>query len=528
MLKKVLLCAALSVVGCGEGGGANDGAGGSSSSSGAGSGAHRPDPPTVDSPYKPGDCGLDEPAFCEDFEKPHPGGRGGEIDERRFAFSRYNEKRDAASSLGMRDGVVVHAWSNPDGPPTMCGELFEDIVPPHDVRVCQGQLNEVFNSTILPINSFMIRQLFDFTDRTGTIAFDVDAKRNDGWDGHGWWLEMWLTEDPEPIPYHGAPTIGSYPRNGIGFQIAPDLGSFDALAYNSVSRVVIVKDNRIVHDGFFDEIAPDEFGEASGSFRVKDTHLNRFQVKISKDHIEVSVSDYDTPDKLAWKARSSHIDLPFTKGYVHFQHVHYNASKTPNCDCDDGTGEDCGLTACWSDPPPDGPELCCWANPDGIYASPSQAYRWDNLGFDGPTYPMLRGYDAEDPVEDASYEADGMTYHAVSLGFQLHQAGESVTRRIEVFDVDPSDALWATFNFSYAAWPGLVLRYRFNGNAWHEFQVPDAFRQEEDEMEMQLLRAFSVAVPVEELVSGTNTLDVTDADTGTWIGNIDITIQPSR
>jgi hypothetical protein len=503
----------------------SEGSGGNGSS---GTGGHRPKPDPIESPYEPGSCGLDKPAFCDDFEVAHPGGRSGELDERRWAFSRNAFGRNAASSYGDRDGVPVKQWSNPDGPPTMCGSEFTNLLPPDDVRVCAGQLNEVIGPEGLPINSFMARQLFDFTGRTGTIVFDVDAKRNDGWDGHGWWLEMWLTEDPEPIPYHGAPTVGSYPRNGIGFQIAPDLNAFDDLGRNAVTRFVLVKNHRIIRDGFFDEIAVDDFGEESGSFRVKDTRPNKFKVKISKDDIEVLVSDHDAPGQLRFKARSRGLDLPFTTGYVHFQHVHYNPSKTPNCDCTDDTGEDCGLTACWADPPPEGPEACCWANPDGIFASAAQAYRWDNIGFDGPAYPAPRGHDADDPPQDATYEADGMVIPAVQFGWSLGKGGASEKRTITVPDVDPSDALYATFNFSYITWPGVVLRYRFNGNAWHEFQTPEEYRIEEDGEIMVLLRGFSLDIPVDELVSGANTIEVVDNDSGNSIGNVDITIHPRR
>jgi hypothetical protein len=44
-------------------------------------------------------------------------------------------------------------------------------------------------------------------------VFDVDPKRNDGWDGHGWWLEVWVNEDPALVPYHEAAGVASYPRN---------------------------------------------------------------------------------------------------------------------------------------------------------------------------------------------------------------------------------------------------------------------------------------------------------------------------
>src|SRR5690348_13644286 len=40
----------------------------------------------------PGSCGLDQPAFCEDFESPSPGGRSGDLDESRFSFARWGHE----------------------------------------------------------------------------------------------------------------------------------------------------------------------------------------------------------------------------------------------------------------------------------------------------------------------------------------------------------------------------------------------------------------------------------------------------
>ena len=66
-------------------------------------------------------------------------------------------------------------------------------------------------------NGMRIRQLFDFTDRTGTIVFDVDAKVNPDRRVRCWWVELFITDDPAPMPYHEAPGVIAFPKNGIGF-----------------------------------------------------------------------------------------------------------------------------------------------------------------------------------------------------------------------------------------------------------------------------------------------------------------------
>jgi hypothetical protein len=439
---------------------------------------------------------LDAAAFCETFDTPHPGGNGGEIDESRFAFSRWGFGRIRAASREP-DMYGITEWSNPDGPPTMCGEEFTSVLPPDDVRVCNGQLNEVFHDAEgLPANSFMVRQPFDFSDG-GTVVFDLDAKRNDGWDGHGWWLELWITAEPAPIPYHDAPSIISTPRSGVGIQIAPWDGAFEDLTRNEVAGVVVVRDYEFIRDGFGGILGTAEYlGEAPdyNTFRVRDTQPNRFRVVLNRDQIEIWASDWDTPDDLRVVLRATELGLDFDVGYVHFQHVHYNASKTPNCACE---GED----------PWDFPD------PNGLFASPTQVYRWDNIGFDGPVYPFGRGYDVAGEFRDASFEDDGLTIEARDYGVR----SGSVT----VEGVDLTDALSATFNFNtdYVE----PVRLRFNGNAWLDVAIPAIYQEEPEQYS---LRTFSVPVPLADMVPGTNTIEIDAGDM--TLGNLDLTIHPSR
>jgi hypothetical protein len=464
------------------GAGAAGGAGGSGGSGMMGAGG-------APSNLPPG-CSFDKPAFCETFDTPHPGGRGGEIDEKRFSFGRWTNSfhRTSASSIEPRQGETIMRWSNPDGPPTLCGSQFTDVLMPNDVKVCNGQLNEVMNDHGgFGFNSFMIRQPFDFTGRTGTIVFDVDAKRNDGWDGHGWWLEVWITEDPAPMPYHGAPTVEPIPRNGIGFQIAPDNDAFGDLKRNSVPRVVVCKDYTIVRDSHFDMLSTDD-----ASFLVKDTRMNRFKVLLSQKKIEVWAGDYDSTDlKLE---SSADIDLPFSVGYVHFQHVHYNAGKTANCDCDG---------------------VCNCTDPNGLYASSTQVFRWDNLGFDGPAYPMPRSYEIPDRnIVTEGVEDNGSKFKSVEFGYK------PVKTSFTVEGVDLTNAQRATLDVNYRAWVGVTLRYRFNGKAWLNFPVPNNGGFDP----ATLQRAFTLPVPLADLVQGTNRIEVDDADDDTALGNMDLQI----
>ena len=65
----------------------------------------------------PGSCGLDQPAFCEDFETPKPGGRSGDLDESRFSFARWGHET-------RMHFVRIPATTEPDTlfPSVFCGK----------------------------------------------------------------------------------------------------------------------------------------------------------------------------------------------------------------------------------------------------------------------------------------------------------------------------------------------------------------------------------------------------------------------
>ena len=78
----------------------------------------------------------------------------------------------------------------------------------------------VYQLICLPLILSIVRGYFEDISPDIEHAYRID--------GHGWWLEFWVTDQPVPIPYHGAPSVGSYPRNGFGLQIAPFNDAFYA------------------------------------------------------------------------------------------------------------------------------------------------------------------------------------------------------------------------------------------------------------------------------------------------------------
>lgn len=468
-------------------GGRNGGNGGSSGGSGAGNsgsgGRTAGDggrPNQVEPEPSPGDCGLDAPAFCETFEEEFPGGRAGPLDERIWGFARHS----TSIMLPLIRRVASSSQPGFANTPTLCGSEFDGILPPDDVRICEGldgagmisnQMSELLSDGGgFALNSIMLRQPFDFTDREGTIVFDMDAKRNVGFDGHGWWTEIWISADPAPMPYHGAPTIASFPRRAVGFQLAPVANECFQAGGNNIGRVIIGENYELIRDAPLG-------GEC---IKTEDTVLNRFKIVISKDRAEFYVSDSDKPGQTRFVTAAEDLDLPFTYGYIHIQHAQYNAPK-------------------------------------GADASQSQTYRWDNIGFDGPAYPPLRAYDVPDGDEVIMDQGE---VFGRALGYILGKVGFSEPQkvRVRVQGVDLSDARRATFNFNINSSGGRQMLYRFNENEWHTFTVSTQF---DDTIQ---LRSFSVEIPLEDLVPGENVIDLEMKDNalGTEaVSNMDISIE---
>ncbi|HET9959355.1 MAG TPA: hypothetical protein VFQ61_32920 [Polyangiaceae bacterium] len=414
-----------------------------------------------------GPCGLENPAFCEDFEgADKPGGRGGPLDENVWSVSRYG----IASTIAIFTRLAATSTeSGVENTPTLCGQQFSNLLPPNDIRLCASEggsrrLEEVMNDAgAFGFTSMRIRQPFDFTGRVGTVAFEVDAKRNKDYDGHGWWTEIWISKEPVPMPYHGAPTVASYVTDAVGFQIAPAGGScFGDVGCNQVGRVIVSKDYKLTRDTVISD---------SGGFKVADGKGNRFKLLISQDSAEFWASDFDNPNTLRRVAVVKELGLRFSVGYVHIQHAQYNASK---------------------------------AN-----ASSSQTFRWDNIGFDGPKQAKPRAYE----IDDDGYSAKP----------QEHQVGYSLSNPVSVSvkDVDLSAAKRAIFGFNLHAAGNKAFRYRFNGKEWHTFMTPSEFDSQ------ITLRSFSVEVPLSELVAGVNKLEMDQPQQDKpieYVGNMDLTI----
>jgi hypothetical protein len=197
--------------------------------------------------------------------------------------------------------------------------------------------------------------------------------------------------------------------------------------------------------------------------------LNKFQFKLSENRIEVWASDAGSNDLI--RIAEADTTLGFSRGYVHISHVHYNALKA---------------------------EVTSY-----------QSYQWARVAFDGPQLATPRAYEIMDPLSKApanpSCSANGI--FRISYGVQDGAAydlgtGPGTPVKLVFSGVDPAGGLGARLNFNttYAA-AGDMFRIRFNGKAWHDWQVPAIVTTWERQ-------GFSVPVPVSDLVPGENTVEI--------------------
>jgi hypothetical protein len=259
-------------------------------------------------------------------------------------------------------------------------------------------------------------------------------------------------------------------KEAIGVVLALNCGQSAAGSGTSGAGKVGVERILVVHDHQVSDVY-DPFSGPNANNRCVTTEqgqLNKLQFKLSQNRIEVFATNFDS-DELIQIAEAD-IDLPFSRGYVHISHVHYNADKA---------------------------EVTSY-----------QGYQWARVAFDGPQLPTPRAYEIPDPLSivDAGSACAEPEVYRISYGLTdnvIHDLGDPETPVQLKFDnVDPSNGTSArlTFNTTFAA-AGDTFSYRFNGKEWRTWQVPAIVTTWERQ-------GFSMPVEVGDLVSGTNTLEL--------------------
>jgi hypothetical protein len=425
-------------------------------------------------------CSLLQPAFCDTFALPsEQGGRTGQLDPELWSVARVSE------AVNPSQGLV-----NQFLPTEVMRCLRRDygIVVPNDYFFCGPEYGESMHwmeafddGENYVYNSARVRQPFDFAGRTGKITFDVDAKTAGS---HGWWIELWLTDEPIAAPHNNI--VAQLPRNAVAISFfdtcgasvpAGDIGA----PTGGVSEVQVVRDYRATVVNANQNATQNGVSfKRTDCYKVGPDQFNHFQVLIDQQRLEVWASDAQghphagPGNPLRLVAAAEGLNLPFTRGYVHLQHAHYNAAKSA----------------------------------PGV--SSSQTYHWDNVGFDGPILPIAAQFSVPDAM------TSGRASGAVNLGYQVRQNGLD-RGPLALTNVATGGITAATLTFNAWLMDGQRINYRVNDGAWRTWTGSQPASGAAWQM--------AAAVPLElsELREGTNTIDFASLN-GDWtvVSNIDL------
>lgn len=460
-----------------QGNGAAGASGSSSGSSGSPSGGSSSGASSV--PFerpeytpKPGNCGFDEPAFCEDFEAgPRAGGRSGELDPARWSVTRGIPGSSANFDDAMRIGPALIGQCRADLSDTR-------VLPDDDVLVCDP-ISTIASRHALGtaaaqnygLSHYRIRQPFDFSGRTGTIKLDMDLTNN----GLGGWPALIIAGDPSQAPSFDWQERGSGPKNGVEIEFGTGWcntpGTLQLIVYSFSDY------RQTSHIPSFDCNNPH-------AVTAPET-LSHVEVYLTERHLEVWTSDaaVGSAEPLNFqKLWEGDLDLPFSRGYVSLALRNHATMK--------------------------------------YWLGSAASVRWDNVGFDGPKLLDVRDYSAPDSLlpyqglpgchgdgsADCRWEGDVIAAFPEEAGrvacamTNCSYEGEGRSVGYVLPNENEPDAPAASLDFSGVAlgsatrarlvmgisypwfeWNGvsheptfMSLLYRVNGGEWHERYVDES------------------------------------------------------
>ncbi|MFO1435798.1 MAG: hypothetical protein U1F34_05360 [Gammaproteobacteria bacterium] len=318
------------------------------------------------------------------------------------------------------------------------------------------------------------------------------------------WVSIDISEDPSPAPGFSFHDIHNDegtqpPRNGVEIEF-----QYNCTAAGNVPGVALAMVN-VSRNYQQINLQPEQFV----CVPTKEGNLNHVEIRLSQTHVGVYLTPYSN-DGVSFPAQqllfSGDINLPFARGYVHIS-THNHATRKYSNNGDYGT----------------------------THFYDAWVARWDNVGFDGPVISNTREYEipnAAIPGENFSYQGVA----AVGIGYPVADVGAGPEHVLRFQNVDLTNIKSARMALSFWSVRGLgdaskhVLRYRFNGKAFHD--VPFSV----DEL-AQLGAGFLPAattpmidVPLSDLVPGTNTLEFVTVNVNQGyapgVGNLDLILSP--
>lgn len=453
-------------------------------------------------------CNLTSPAFCDTFDEGPTSapGREGDLDSTRWSVAHLAPQDISGDGGGVSNPVQT-------APIPACRAAFTStsVYPPNDTLICDpsgtrgSQLLTAVAIQNYGVNSYMIRQPFDFSARTGKIDFDVDD--GDGYQLLGGYPEINITQDPVPAPtfqeFHNFET-GPVPQNAVVVKFSVGTGTCLTTQASPV--------NVMVYNGYTPTILPSS--STIGCVNILPGAMNHYEIQLSQSTIDIYGTDYSTDNGQTFtnfhKIYSAAIALPFSRAYVHIGARNHATVKY-------GFG------------------------PDAVF-------HWDNIGFDGPVITATQSYEIPDNTTMGTYNG-----HAVmNLGYQL-QDGTISGKPAGIYDpvnklpplqfknVSTSGVIGALLSFNgffnvpqFAAETTWGWQYRFNGGTWRTRTLTS--------LEVAAINStpavdgagsggnisMLVNVPIGDLIDGTNTFEMLPVNAPMnyppVIANIDLTL----
>ena len=396
-------------------------------------------------------------AFCESFAvQSGDGGRSGDLDPSVWSVSR----RSSINNVGQG---LLNFW--PTATVEGCGATSPSP-PPKDVRVCNGRLHEASNDggsmTILALS---LLRPFDWANRIGTVVFDVTA---DSVGTLGAWPMVWLTEQQAPAPFGRQLGSGDAPdiRNGLGVELAGTSCQGDASKVGVSS--IFVSRNYVSQMAQLSKLGCVAKATGTGA-------LNHFELRISQSRVEVWGTDPGA-DNLAQLAVADGLDLPLTRGLLHFEDVHNAAAKNPDPSHTDHT------------------------------------LVWDNIGFDGPKVAGNAVFEVPDAGDSRSSEG----LPGTNLGHEVTASAVAFATKAVAWDQPPEGAV---VGFNWFPTDKAVPSVRVNGGKWQATPWPfDAMTY--------CWRAITVPVPMSDVVQGAQQIQLqyTGAQPSTVVSNVSLVL----
>ena len=207
------------------------------------------------------------------------GGRAGELDPARWSAVR-------SAGIDTAFGGGIGKAELPQCRPGLTGAL---VLPDGDTVICDPTATiptrHLLTATAAQnygLNTYRIRQPFDFAGRTGTIKLDVDLT-NGGLHG---WPAIAIAGDPSPTPSFDFPERGSGPRNGFEIEF---MGGW----CNTPNTVmpVIYRYRDYIESAAPETVPPASYDCGLPHATVAKGSLNHVEIYLTQTHVEVWASD---------------------------------------------------------------------------------------------------------------------------------------------------------------------------------------------------------------------------------------------